>query len=83
MTAVRTRRPRTACGAVWRLVSVACMVACVAAESAGVPADTALEAAMEEAGNASVVEIDGADHFFLDLFAEDVADHMEAFLGGG
>lgn len=27
--------------------------------------------------------VDGADHFFLDLFAEDVADHMEAFLGGG
>lgn len=27
--------------------------------------------------------IDGADHFFLDLFAEDVADHMEEFLGSG
>ncbi|MEQ8226529.1 MAG: alpha/beta hydrolase [Rhodospirillales bacterium] len=27
--------------------------------------------------------VDGADHFFLDLFAEDVADHMEAFLADG
>ena len=27
--------------------------------------------------------IDGADHFFLDLYAEDVADAMEAFLAEG
>lgn len=27
--------------------------------------------------------IDGADHFFLDLYAEDVADAMEAFITGG
>lgn len=27
--------------------------------------------------------IDGADHFFLDLYAEDVADAMEAFIIGG
>ena len=27
--------------------------------------------------------IDGADHFFLDLYAEDVADAMEAFISGG
>ena len=29
----------------------------------------------------SVVTIDGADHFFRDLFGEDLADHVAAFVG--
>jgi len=33
--------------------------------------------------NIRLVTVDGAGHFFLDLFAEDVADAIEAFLGDG
>ncbi|MCR4377059.1 MAG: alpha/beta hydrolase [Rhodospirillales bacterium] len=35
---------------------------------------------LAEAGTVELVVIDGADHFFRDLFAEDVADAIEAFI---
>lgn len=35
---------------------------------------------LADAGKVELVVIDGADHFFRDLFADDVADAMEAFI---
>jgi len=37
-------------------------------------------AAMEEAGDASIVEIDGADHFFRDLYVYDMVEAIVGFL---
>ncbi len=48
-----------------------------ASEDQSVPG---VAAAMEEAGDASVVEIDGADHFFRDLYVYDMVEAIVGFL---
>ena len=48
-----------------------------ASEDQSVPG---VAAAMGEAGDASVVEIDGADHFFRDLYVYDMVEAIVEFL---
>ena len=53
-----------------------------ASEDAVVP-DLADRMKQVNLDHVSASEVDGADHFFLDFFADDVAEAVQAFAGGG